>query len=124
MASTPPHMAPPCNKTTRKWLARLCLRHATTKMGHPRQYIICKDDKELRTGIHNGTIATTLANSGTTSSVRTNSDPSTRTGCPSYKQFTLSNGTIIPATKLAHYPFNVRPPANDRASVSTLYSAP
>ena len=113
IASPPPHVAPPRNKTARKWLARLRLQHTTTTTGPPRQYIIGKDDTELLTGIHNSTIAMTLADSGATSSVGTTNDPSTRTGCPSHKQFTLPNGTIIPATKLAHYPFNGRPSANE-----------
>jgi hypothetical protein len=103
----------PSNKTARKWLARLRLRHTTTIKGPTRQYIIGNDDNELRTGISNGTIATTIADSGATSSVGTIIDPSTRTGRPSHKQFTLPNGTVIPATELAHYPFNVRPPANE-----------
>jgi hypothetical protein len=112
-ASPPPLVTPLGNKIARKWLARLRRRHPPTTPGPPRQYIIGKDDNELLTGIHNGTIATTLADSGATSSIGTTSNPSTRTGCPSHKQFTLPNGTIIPATEIAHYPFNVRSPANE-----------
>ena len=31
-----------------------------------------------------------------------------RTGKPSHKQFILPDGTVIPATKIAGYPFEVR----------------
>ncbi len=56
------------------------------------KYIIGVDDKELRQGIMDGTIPSTIADSGTTSGVGTKDDPSHRTGKPSDKQFILPSG--------------------------------
>jgi hypothetical protein len=60
-----------------------------------------------------GTIPSTIVNSGATSGVRTKDDPSQRTGKPSDKQFILPSGQLIQATEKAEYPFNVRAPANE-----------
>jgi hypothetical protein len=60
-----------------------------------------------------GTIPSMIANSGTTSGVRTKDNPSHRTGEPSNKQFILPSGQLIQATEKAEYPFNVRAPANE-----------
>ena len=38
----------------------------------------------------------------------TTDDPCRRTGQPSHKQFILPDGTVIPATEIAEYPFEVR----------------
>ena len=78
-----------------------------------RQYIIGVDDKELRQGIMDGTIPSTIAASGATSGVGTKDDPSRRTGEPSDKRFILPSGEVIQATEKAEYPFNVRAPANE-----------
>jgi len=77
-----------------------------------RQYIIVVDDEELRRGLMDGTIPSTIADSGTTSGVGTRDDPSHRTGEPSDKRFILPSGEVIQATEKAEYPFNVRAPAN------------
>jgi hypothetical protein len=77
------------------------------------QYIIGVDDKELRQGIMDGTIPSTIADSGATSGVGTKDDPSHRTSKPSDKQFILPSGQLIQATEKAEYPFNVRAPANE-----------
>jgi hypothetical protein len=77
------------------------------------QYIIGVDDKELRQGIMDGTIPSTIADSGATSGVGTKDNPSHRTSKPSDKQFILPSGQLIQATEKAEYPFNVRAPANE-----------
>ncbi len=59
-----------------------------------------------------GTMPSTIANSGTTSGVGTKDNPSHRTGEPSNKQFILPSGQLIQATEKAEYPFNIRAPAN------------
>jgi hypothetical protein len=60
-----------------------------------RQYIIGVNDKELRQGIMDGTIPSTIADSGATSGVGTKDDRSHRTGKPSDKQFILPSGQLI-----------------------------
>ena len=77
------------------------------------QYIIGVDDEELRRGIMDGTIPSTIADSGATSGVGTKDDPSHRTGEPPDKRFILPSGEVIQATEKAEYPLNVRAPAND-----------
>ncbi len=78
-----------------------------------RQYIFGVHDKKLHQRIMNGTIPSTIGNSGATSGVGTKDDPSHHTGEPSDKQFILSSGQLIQATEKAEYPFNVRAPANE-----------
>jgi hypothetical protein len=89
------------------------------------QYIIGVNDKELRQGITNGTIPSTIVDSGATSGVRTKDNPSHRTGKPTDKQFILPSGQLIQATENAEYPLNVRAPANKLhitpASVNTCF---
>ena len=55
----------------------------------------------------------TITDSGATSGIGTSTDPCPCMGHPSNKQFTLPNGTIVPATELAQHPFKVQPPANE-----------
>ena len=78
-----------------------------------RKYILGVDDEELRRGIMDGTIPSTIADSGATSGVGTADDPSHRTGEPSDKRFTLPSGAVIQATEIAAYPFDVRAPAKE-----------
>ena len=78
-----------------------------TKLQH-REYIIGVDDAELKEGIAKGVIPSTVADSAATSGVGTKDDPCRRTGEPSHKQFILPDGTVIPATEIAEYPFVVR----------------
>ena len=61
----------------------------------PRQYIIGNDDDALRRGIIDGTIPSTVADSGCTSGVGTSDDPSRRTGITSNKEFLLPGGKIL-----------------------------
>jgi hypothetical protein len=68
---------------------------------------------ELQQGIHNVTIATTVADSGATSGVGTTADPCHQSGWPSHKRFILPSSDIIPATEMANYPFDIRSPANE-----------
>jgi hypothetical protein len=77
------------------------------------QYIIGVDDKELQQGILDGTVATTIANSGATSGMGTTANPCHCLGLLSIKQFILPSGDIIPATEMAKYPFDFRAPANE-----------
>ncbi len=60
-----------------------------------------------------GTIPSTIADSGATSGFGTEDDPSHRTGEPSDKWFILPSGTVIQATEIVEYPFNVRKPAKE-----------
>ena len=60
-----------------------------------------------------GTIPSTIADSGATSGVGTKDNPSHHTGEPSDKRFILPSGEVIQATEKAEYPFNVRAPANE-----------
>jgi hypothetical protein len=60
-----------------------------------------------------GSIPSTIADSGATSGVGTKNDPSRRTGEQSNKRFILPSGDVIQATEIAEYPFNVRAPANE-----------
>jgi hypothetical protein len=110
------------NKITAKWTKRLeqqqakgILANTVDSMIHQSkwQYIIGVDDEELRQGIMDGTIPSTIADSGATSGVGTKDDPSHHTGEPSDKQFILPSGQLIQATEKAEYPFNIRAPANE-----------
>jgi hypothetical protein len=78
-----------------------------------RKYIPGVDDEELRQGILDGSIPSTIADSGATSGVGTKVDPSHCTGEPSDKRFILPSGDVIQATEIAEYPFNIRAPANE-----------
>jgi len=60
-----------------------------------RKYILGVDDEELRRGIMDGTIPSTIADSGATSGVGTGDDPSHRTSEPSNKRFILPSGAVI-----------------------------
>ena len=75
--------------------------------------MISVDDEELRQGIMDGTIPSTIADSGAISGVGTKDNPSHRTGKPSDKWFILPGREVIQATEKAEYPFNVRAPANE-----------
>ncbi len=115
-----PSAPTPTRKTTAaRWARRIKQRQAegtlayTVKAKPHRQYIIGVDDKELQQGIQNGTIATTVANSGASSSIGNKDDPSKWTGQPSHKRFILPSGEIVQATEMAEYPFEVRAPANE-----------
>jgi hypothetical protein len=66
------------------------------------------DDEELKEGIAKGYIPITVANSAATSGVGTINDQCQQTGKPSHKQFILPNGSVIPATEITEYPFEVR----------------
>ncbi len=81
------------------------------KVHHPKwQYIIDVNNKELKEGIAQGLIPTTIANSAATSGVGTIQDPCQRTGKPSHKQFILLDGTVTLATEIAEYLSEVRKP--------------
>jgi hypothetical protein len=110
------------NKIAAKWTKRLEQQQAkgipantVNSMIHQLkwQYIIGVNDKELRQGIMDGTIPSTIADSSATSGVGTKDDPSHRTGEPSNKQFILTSGQLIQATEKAEHLFNVRAPANE-----------
>ena len=77
----------------------------------PRRYVIGDDDDILRRGITDGTIPSTVVDSGCTSGVGTSKDPCRRTGSISNKEFILPGGEIMAATEIAEYPFQVRDPA-------------
>jgi hypothetical protein len=85
----------------------------TTSPKGERKYTLGVDDEELRRGIMDGSISSTIADSGATAGVGTKDDPSQRTGKPSDKRFILPSGAVIQATETAEYPFNVRAPAKE-----------
>ncbi len=58
--------------------------------------------------MENGTIPSTVVDSGCTSGAGTSDDPCQRTGRTSKKKFVLPGGVIVNATKIAEYPFKVR----------------
>ncbi len=78
-----------------------------------RQYIIGEDDNLLWRGMENGTIPSTVVDSGCTLGVGTSEDPCQRTGRASKKKFVLPGGKIVNATEIAEYPFKVRAPAQE-----------
>ena len=79
----------------------------------PQRLVIGEDDNLLRHGMENGTIPSTVVDSGCTAGVGTLDDPCQRTGCASKKKFVLPGGEIVNATKIAEYPFKVRAPAQE-----------
>jgi hypothetical protein len=96
----------PRNKIAARWQTKVKQRRTN------QQYIIGINNEKLQQGILNGTITTTIADSGATSCVGTTANPCPRSGQPLDKQFILPSGNVIPATEEAEYPFNVRAPAN------------
>jgi hypothetical protein len=74
-----------------------------------------------------GTIPSTIADSGAKSEVGNEDDPSHHTGEPSDKRFILPSGKVIQATEKSEYPFNVREQPTKSTSppesVNTRYSA-
>jgi hypothetical protein len=75
--------------------------------------VIRINDEEIREAMRKGTIATTVADSGATSSIGTEGNPSKRTRKPSTKEFKLPNGEVVTAKEIAEYPFDVQKPANE-----------
>jgi hypothetical protein len=63
--------------------------------------------------MEDGTIPSTVVDSGCTSGVGTTNNPCQQTGRTSNKQLILPNGKIAKATKIAKYPFKVRSPAQE-----------
>ena len=74
-------------------------------------HVIGINNEEIREAMRNGTIASTVAESGATSSSGTEDDPSKSTERPSTKEFILTNGEVVPAKKIAEYLFVLRKPA-------------
>ncbi len=73
----------------------------------PPRYVIGEDDDLLHQGMEDGTIPSTVVDSGCTSGVGTTDDSCRRTGCTSNKQFILPGGKIVKATEIAEDPFKV-----------------
>ncbi len=94
------------NRIAARWQTKI--KQRCTKQ----QYIIGVNNEELKQGILDGTIATTVADSGATSGVGTTANPCPRLGQPSDMQSILPSSNVIPATEMVEYPFNVRAPAN------------
>jgi hypothetical protein len=76
-------------------------------------HVIGVNDEEIREGMRNGTIASTVADSGAMSRIGMENNHSKRTGKPSTKEFILSNGDVVPASEIAEYLFNIRKPAKE-----------
>ncbi len=83
------------NKIAQRWTRKLANRKSTQQQQArtaenianayepppaTQRYVISNDDDALRQGIINGTIPSTVADSGCTSGVGTSDDPSRRTG--------------------------------------------
>ena len=75
-------------------------------------YVIDYNDNEMRCGVLNGTIPSTVPDSGASSSVGTSKDSCRRTGLQSNKVFILPSGQTVAASEVAEYPFQVRNPAS------------
>jgi hypothetical protein len=110
------------NKIAEKWKSRLergqekGILANIVKDNIPKEkrwLIIGVDDKEICHGIMEGTIPSTIADSGATSGIGIKDDPSHRTSEPSDKRFILPSGEVIQATEKVEYPLNVRAPANE-----------
>jgi hypothetical protein len=84
-----------------------------TNLPKTRQYIIGVNDDILRSGMEDGSIPSTVADSACTSGVGTKDDPCPRTGRSSHKRFILPGGDIKQATEVAEYPFKVQDPAQE-----------
>ncbi len=118
--TTPPTTA---NKIAQQWVHRINKRQefrspdriakTTTNLPQPRQYIIGIDDNILRSGMEDGSIPSTVADSACTLGVGTEADPCPRTGRASHKQFFLPGGEIKQATEVAEYPFKVQEPVQE-----------
>ena len=113
------------NRIAQRWACRLanchasCQKHASTHKTianmhelppSPRRYVVGDDYNILHQGITDGTIPSTVVDSGCTLGVGTADDPCRRTGSTSNKEFILPAGEIMAATKIAEYPFQVRDP--------------
>jgi len=79
----------------------------------PRRYVIGNNNDLLRQGMEDGSIPSTVVDSGCTSGVSTTEDPCWWNGRTSNKEFILPGGKIVKATKIAKYPFKVRSPAQE-----------
>jgi hypothetical protein len=116
------------NKIARRWAHKLSQRQQSrldlankidttaniTDVALPPQwYVIGDNDNLLRQGMEDGTIPSTVVDSGCTSGVGTTGDPCQRTGRTSNKHFILPGGKIVKATKIAEYWFKVRFPAQE-----------
>ncbi len=77
-------------------------------------------NEAIRQGVLNGTIPSAVADSGTTSSVGTATDPHIATGRTSTKMFHLPNGTHAKATELKQLIHEVRQPARDVHTVPSI----
>ncbi len=75
-------------------------------------YVIDFNDDEMRCGVLNGTIPSTVKDSAASSSVGMKDDPCLRTGLQSNKVFILPNGQAVAASEIAEYPFQLRNPAS------------
>jgi len=76
-----------------------------------RVYVLDYDNDNVRCGIMNGTIPSTVMDSGCTSNVGTSKDPCQRTGVSSNKVFILPGRQVLTASEMATYPFKLRAPA-------------
>ena len=74
-------------------------------------YVIDYNDNEMRCGVLNGTIPSTVPDSGASSSIGTADDACQRTGLQSNKVFNLPSRQAVAASELSEYPFKVRNPA-------------
>jgi hypothetical protein len=116
------------NKIARQWASKLSQRqqlcpglankidtaaNITDVAPSPRRYVIGNDEDLLHQGMEDGSIPSTVVDSGCTSEVDTTDDPCQRTGHTSNKQFILPGGKIVKATKIAKYPFKVQSPAQE-----------
>ncbi len=79
----------------------------------PQRCVIGEDDNLLWHGMENGTIPSTVVDSGCTVGVGKSDDTCQRTGRASKKKFVLPGSEIVNATEITEYPFKVRAPAQE-----------
>ena len=75
-------------------------------------YVIDYNDDEMRCGVLNGTIPSTVPDSEASSSIGTANYACQRTGLQSNKVFILPSGQSVAASEVAEYPFKVRNPVS------------
>ena len=97
---------PSLSAIRRKWQRKL--ENRNTKKVHPTAEI---SEKELHQGVLNGTIPSSIANSGAASNAWRSDDPSLETGQASMKIFSTPIEGIAPATKANKMHPKVREPA-------------
>jgi hypothetical protein len=78
-----------------------------------RVYVLDYNNDKIHCGIMNGTIPSTVMDSGCKSNLGTEDNPCKSTGVESKKVFILPGRQALAASKMATYPFNLCAPASN-----------